>query len=62
MYWRYGAALLVSLASTPALAVLGLDSTLPTVTIVKPASGAAVSGQAALEVQADDGLLGSGPR
>ncbi|AKJ04862.1 purple acid phosphatase-like protein [Archangium gephyra] len=60
MYWRYGAALLVSLASTPALALLGLDSTPPTVTIVKPASGVAVSGQAALEVRADDGLLGSG--
>ena len=60
MYWRYGAALLVSLASTPALALLGLDSTPPTVTIVKPASGAAISGQAALEVRAEDGLLGSG--
>ncbi|OJT26536.1 hypothetical protein BO221_00360 [Archangium sp. Cb G35] len=60
MHWRYGAALLASLASTPALALLGLDSTPPTVTIVKPASGAAVSGQAALEVRADDGLLGSG--
>lgn len=60
MYWKYGAALLVSLVATPAFALLGLDSTPPTVTIVKPASGAAVSGQAALEVRADDGLLGSG--
>ncbi|WP_375765779.1 Ig-like domain-containing protein [Archangium gephyra] len=60
MHWRNGAALLVSLASTPALALLGLDSTPPTVTIVKPASGAAVSGQASLEVRAEDGLLGSG--
>lgn len=60
VYWKYGAALLVSLVATPAFALLGLDSTPPTVTIVKPASGAAVSGQAALEVRAEDGLLGSG--
>lgn len=60
MYWRYGAALLVSLVSTPAAAALGLDSTPPHVTIVRPTNGAAVGGQATLEVRADDGGRGSG--
>jgi hypothetical protein len=68
MHWRHRSAtqaaflsaLLTSLAATPAFALLGLDSTPPSVTIVRPASGASVSGQVPLEVQASDGLLGSG--
>jgi predicted phage tail protein len=54
------AALAVSFVGSPANALLGLDSTPPSVSIVKPSNGAAVSGQVALEASADDGLLGSG--
>jgi Purple acid Phosphatase, N-terminal domain/Bacterial Ig domain len=54
-------ALLVSLAGTPAAALLeGLDSTPPQLKSIRPASSAVVQGQVALEVEADDGLLGSG--
>ncbi len=69
MHWRHRSAthvavlfsaLGVALLGTPAAALLGLDSTPPNVSIVKPASGAAVSGQVAIEARADDGLLGSG--
>jgi purple acid phosphatase-like protein/Big-like domain-containing protein len=69
MHWRYRsavhvsfslAALAVSFVGSPANALLGLDSTPPSVTLVKPSNGAAVSGQVAIEASADDGLLGSG--
>ncbi|QRN92919.1 fibronectin type III domain-containing protein [Archangium violaceum] len=53
--------LLVSLAGTPAAALLGgLDSTPPQLKIIRPASSAVLQGQVALEVESDDGLLGSG--
>lgn len=52
--------LAVGLVGTPAAALLGLDSTPPDVTIVRPTHGASVSGQVTIEAQASDGLLGSG--
>lgn len=69
MHWRHRsavqvslslAALSVSFVGTRADALLGLDSTPPSVTLVKPSNGAAVSGQVAIEASANDGLLGSG--
>ncbi|WP_257463584.1 Ig-like domain-containing protein [Archangium lipolyticum] len=54
-------ALLVSLAGTPAAALLGgLDSTPPQLKIIRPGGSAVLQGQVALEVEAEDGLLGSG--
>ncbi|HEX8818848.1 MAG TPA: Ig-like domain-containing protein [Archangium sp.] len=43
-------------------ALLGLYSSAPKVSVVTPTTGTAIEGRMALEVQADDGPMGSGVR